>query len=553
MGTDALQFKNVSFQYGNQATPSLDDVSFNVKKGAKTLLLGPSGSGKSTVIGLINGLLTKEDGDFSGEILIQGENQENADLLDRSESVGTILQDTDRQFVGLTVAEDIAFILENEGVSSTPLRKAVNQMAEKFDLVDLLHLGPNVLSGGQKQRVALAGVMVGESPLLVLDEPLASLDPKSGQELLAIIEELHQEGVTIIMVEHRLDEVLRYGIDQAVVLSNGQVVFDGNAEKLLRHSDFNDWQLSRPDYLKLLDQVALNGQTLEQIEDVNRVSGFEEKAVEALFSQRKKEKAPERSVLDASDLSYSYERKRVLDNVSLTLKEGTWTALIGRNGSGKSTLSRLLSGFLPVSQGKIEVCPTPDEPTVDVTDLPLSKRAQYIGYVSQNPNEMLIGLSVFEEVATGLKLRKVPKEEIQETVIAALKQAGLYAFRNWPSQALSFGQKRRLSVLTVAVLKPAVLILDEPTAGQDAVSAAGLLTFLNQKKEEGVSILTVTHDLDLIRHWADNVLALVDGQLKRFAEADEIFENETLIAENAMILPSDKILEKRLNAVLKEA
>ncbi|MCK8617434.1 ABC transporter ATP-binding protein [Fructobacillus sp. M158] len=548
----AIQLKDLSFRYHSQAEETLKNLNASIKKGSKTLVLGPSGSGKSTLISLINGLVTDKDGEISGTLAIDGQDQQAGDAFERSLAVGTILQDTDRQFVGLTVAEDIAFVLENEAVPVQQLRAAVKRMAERLELTALLPLGPESLSGGQKQRVAMAGVLVGDSPILVLDEPLASLDPKTGQQILETIDQLHQEGITIIMVEHRLDEVLRQGVDQVLVLQDGEFVFDGQAADLLKEPAFHDWQLAQPAYLSWIENSGYPLAKLENRQDVDRVTGPGlDEALEKLAQSE-----PATSIAEVADdealsvknLSYAYGDRQILKNLSFSIERNRWLALIGENGSGKSTLARILAGFLPIQTGSVLTTDAESAAgeRIDFADLTLSEQAQYVGYVSQNPNEMLIGLSVFDEVATGLRLRNVPEQAIEEKVFFALKKANLYPYRNRQSQSLSFGQKRRLSVLAVAILEPAVLILDEPTAGQDDVSAKGLLKYLSVLRQDGIALVTVTHDMALIEKWADQVLSLVDGQLSEKMRPAELFQSKSLLKETALITPSDQILRERL-------
>ncbi|MFC4761192.1 ABC transporter ATP-binding protein [Fructobacillus durionis] len=549
MADSALQFDNVTFRYETQAEPTLKNINFTIKTGSKTLVLGPSGSGKSTLISLINALVTEENGDLSGRVLINDVDQSGKDPFDRSLLVGTILQDTDRQFVGLTVAEDIAFVLENEGEPLSKLRQAVTDVAKRFGLTELLPLGPNVLSGGQKQRVALAGVLVGDSPILVLDEPLASLDPKAGQSLLETMDQLHQEGITVIMVEHRIDEVLRKGVDQVLVLEEGELVFDGGADELLVQPDFHDWQLAQPAYVSLIEKSGYALDDLTDISDLVKVDGpkLADKLSDflAVHPTVKAEESFGSTALEATGIDYQYGERQVLKDIDFSVQKKEWLALIGENGSGKSTLARLLAGFLPIQAGLVKANGK-DDKAVELNGLPLAEHAQYVGYVSQNPNEMLIGLSVFEEVAAGLRLRNVSEETINEKVLVALKEANLYPYRNWPSQALSFGQKRRLSVLAVAILEPAVLILDEPTAGQDDISAKGLLTYLQSLRDKGLALVTVTHDMALIEKWSDRVVSLVNGRITSQTSPKTLFESTDLLSETSLIQPSDQVLLERL-------
>ncbi|MDF7637220.1 ABC transporter ATP-binding protein [Leuconostocaceae bacterium ESL0958] len=545
METAAIAVRHLSFTYDNRAEKTLDDLSFTLPKASKTLLVGPSGSGKSTLLSLLNGLIGPQQGDLTGTLLINGQDARGQGVLERSLAIGTILQDSDRQFVGQTVAEDIAFVLENEAKAQDELRQAVAEIAALLGLTDLLSSGPTLLSGGQKQRVAMAGVLVGQSPILILDEPLASLDPQTGQELLAVLDRLQAEqGLTILMVEHRLDEVLRTDFDQVLVLQRGQLAFAGTSSAFLQQSDFEEWGLQRPPYVDWLCQSGLALSELVRLDRVDQLVLPARSRLQPLAPLGRPAGAPSPVILAAKDLSFTYGTQPILSHVSLTVHRDEWLALLGRNGSGKSTLARLLAGFLKKQSGQIIF--DPEGAAIDSGRLSLGQWARYVGYVSQNPNEMLIGQSVYDEVASGLVRQGLAADQIQERVLAGLRQADLYRYRNWPAIALSYGQKKRLSVLVLAVLQPAVLILDEPTAAQDGPNAQALLQYLATLQASGVTIITVTHDLNLLRHWANRLLLLKDGQLEAGHSAAELFRDPVALAAASLILPSDLLLQQRI-------
>ncbi len=502
-----ISFNQFTFQYDAQAEPTLKDISFDIAKGEKVLILGPSGSGKSTLAQCLNGIIPNiHKGQEKGQVLIDGQDVFTQSIYDKSQLVSTVLQDPDGQFIGLTVAEDLAFALENDCVNQSEMKDRVSLWAERLDLGSLLNHRPQDLSGVQKQRVSLAGVLIDESPILLFDEPLANLDPKSGQETINLIDKIHKEvGATTIIIEHRLEDVLYRPVDRILLVNDGTLLFNGSPDELLSSTLLLENGIREPLYLTVLRQLGFDttrAQNLSQLDALD-LSGL------ALPDRvlRDKTETWTNSILKVEGLRVGYgDNQIVIDDMSFSLKKGERIAIVGKNGAGKSTLAKALCGFIP-SQGKLTYLGQ------DICQDSIAERSERIGFVLQNPNQMISQAMIFDEVALGLRLRGIDETEVEERVHEVLKTCGLYSFRKWPISALSFGQKKRVTIASILVLKPEIIILDEPTAGQDYQTYTDIMTFLDGLQKKGHTIVMITHDMQLMLEYSDRCLVVVDGEI----------------------------------------
>ncbi|MGY4735670.1 ABC transporter ATP-binding protein [Weissella cibaria] len=545
--TAALEFKHVTFQYDAQAVPTLRDINLTIQPGERILIAGPSGSGKTTLGELINGLIPHAyPGELGGKILINGQDVTTASIFERSFFVGTVLQDTDAQFVGLSVAEDIAFALENDNATHDEIISKVQRWADVLDLQDLLTIAPQRLSGGQKQRVAMAGVLVDDSPILLFDEPLASLDPASGHRMLALLDQLQAEyGLTVVMIEHRLEDVLQHRLDRVAVLEDGQVTFDDTPDTLLRSDTLHQYGLAVPGYLQVVQQTGFDLNAVTGIRSPKTIDGvsLDERLTQLALPKIKATEKAKEVLLTIDKLSFGFGDRTLFNQLSAEIYEGELVALVGKNGSGKSTLSKLITGFITPTSGKLSLANVGD-----LGVLSIKERASYIGYVSQNPNEMITQAIIFDEVASGLRLRGVAEEDVTQQVNDLLRLAGLYEMRNWPVTVLSYGQKKRLTILSVLALQPEVLILDEPTAGQDYANAQAIMQFVRHLHDElGTTVIVITHDMSLMLRVAERALVLVDGELIADTTPADLLTNEELVEKAALHLTTVYDLAQRFN------
>lgn len=502
-----ISFNQFTFQYDAQAEATLKDISFDIAKGEKVLILGPSGSGKSTLAQCLNGIIPNiHKGQAQGQVRIDGQDIFKQSIYDKSQLVSTVLQDPDGQFIGLTVAEDLAFALENDCADQSEMKDKVALWAERLDLTSLLNHRPQDLSGGQKQRVSLAGVLIDESPILLFDEPLANLDPKSGQETIDLIDKIHKEvGATTIIIEHRLEDVLYRPVDRILLVNEGELLFNGSPDELLSSTLLLENGIREPLYVTVLRQLGFDTRDAENLSQLDALDLSDLVLPDRVLKDKRDSSSD--SILKVEGLSVSYgDNPAIIEDMSFSLKKGERLAIVGKNGAGKSTLAKALCGFVP-SQGKLTY------KGQDISQDSIAERSERIGFVLQNPNQMISQTMIFDEVALGLRLRGIEETEVEERVHEVLKTCGLYSFRKWPISALSFGQKKRVTIASILVLKPEIIILDEPTAGQDYKTYTDIMNFLDSLQKQGHTIVMITHDMQLMLEYSDRCLVVVEGKI----------------------------------------
>lgn len=527
---DLVVFDKYNFKYKSQVEPSLFDIDLKVKKGEKIIIVGPSGSGKSTLAKSLNGQIPNTfPGDITGSCLIDGKDLLDSSIFDLSLSVGTVLQDTDGQFVGLTVAEDIAFSLENDNLDQEEMKKIVEKWAKELNLSKLLEMKPGELSGGQKQSVSIAGVLVSDVPILLLDEPLANLDPKSGRKTMELLKRLADKlGYTVIVIEHRLEEALLLDPDRIIAVDGGKILADMSPTELLKSDILEKIGIRRPLYIDAMKYAGVDISVYEKLGDFDEVeiSPSDLAKIEGWAKGQvgKEIKKTNEEVIKIENLTFSYERENILENLSLEIDKGEIISILGPNGAGKSTLAKLMCGFLRPDSGKIILAGK------DSKDLSIKEIADKVGFILQNPNAMISKTMIFDEVAFGLRVRGVAEDVIEKKVHDALEICGLYSFRKWPISALSYGQRRRVTIASILVLDPEVIIMDEPTAGQDFHHYTKMMEFIRKiNKEYDLTILMISHDMHLIEEYTDRALVIGDKTILADTTPAELFSQSELI------------------------
>ncbi|MGY2613528.1 DUF3744 domain-containing protein [Bacillus pretiosus] len=527
-----ISFEQFSFQYKHAAQPTIKDITFHIYPGEKVLIAGRSGSGKSTLAHCINGLLPfSYEGSSTGTISIAGKDPRKGSIFEQSKQVGTILQDQDAQFIGLTVEEDVAFYLENECVNQDDMKKIVSESLKKVKMHAFHKQSPHELSGGQKQTVSLAGLLTTNANILLFDEPLANLDPVSSLHTIELIKDIHKQyNKTIVLIEHRIEEMLNLDLDKIILMDEGEIVAIGTPEEILASNILPSIGLREPMYMEGLKRLQFdsNNEVIYPLENLQResvrsiIDEWMEKQVSCKNHPKNKE------ILKVENLSFSYSNKqKVLDNVNFSIKEGEIVALLGHNGAGKSTLAHSLIGINKTNNDKILFN------GVNINTWSIRKRGEVISYVMQNPNHMITQPTVIEEVSFSLNLKKVSKEEIKHRAEETLKICGLYPFRNWPIQALSYGQKKRVTIASVLTTNPKLIILDEPTAGQDHYHYKQFMTFIRKLAAKGISFIFITHDMNLTLEYTDRAIVLHEGEIIANNTASTVLGNsETLQRAN---------------------
>ena len=524
-----ISFKNFSFKYNNVVDKTLKNIDLTINKGEKVLIVGPSGSGKSTLSHCINGLIPfSYNGEIEGELIIDNIKPYEESLSDVSKKVGTILQDQDSQFIGLSVGEDVAFNFENNAIPLKEMKVKVIDALELVNMVDFINHSPYELSGGQKQRVSLAGVLGSDAEVLLFDEPLANLDPASGKEIMQLINDIHEKtNKTIIIVEHRIEDVLEQPFDKVIVVSKGKVQGFGTPDEILKSDLLKNNGLREPLYLEAMKLAGCDISGSENLKDLTNIDEKNKEVLKNWFNNETSNKdsiIKEEKILEVKNLAFSHDGiKNTINDVSFHLNKGEILAVLGNNGAGKSTLCRLITGILKPQKGSIFL----NNQCIDSWSI--KQKGSSIGYVMQNPNQMISQHMIKDEVALGLKCRNYSKEEIDKKVEEVLKICGLYPYRNWPVSALSYGQKKRVTIASILAINPQVIILDEPTAGQDYKHYTEFMEFIKELSAQGISIILITHDMQLTLEYCHRAVVLSGGEKIADDKPSNILTDENII------------------------
>ena len=524
-----ISFKNFSFKYNNVVDKTLKNIDLTINKGEKVLIVGPSGSGKSTLSHCINGLIPfSYNGEIEGELIIDNIKPYEESLSDVSKKVGTILQDQDSQFIGLSVGEDVAFNFENNAIPLKEMKVKVIDALELVNMVDFINHSPYELSGGQKQRVSLAGVLGSDAEVLLFDEPLANLDPASGKEIMQLINDIHEKtNKTIIIVEHRIEDVLEQPFDKVIVVNKGKVQGFGTPDEILKSDLLKNNGLREPLYLEAMKLAGCDISGSENLKDLTNIDEKNKEVLKNWFNNKTSNKdsiIKEEKILEVKNLAFSHDGiKNTINDVSFHLNKGEILAVLGNNGAGKSTLCRLITGILKPQKGSIFL----NNQCIDSWSI--KQKGSSIGYVMQNPNQMISQHMIKDEIALGLKCRNYSKEEIDKKVEEVLKICGLYPYRNWPVSALSYGQKKRVTIASILAINPEVIILDEPTAGQDYKHYTEFMEFIKELSAQGISIILITHDMQLTLEYCHRAVVLSGGEKIADDKPSNILTDENII------------------------
>lgn len=526
-----IEFRDFSFQYYTQKKPTLKNINLTIGRGEKVLIVGLSGSGKSTLGNCVNGLIPfVYKGEITGSCTVKGKDTRSMSVAELSKTVGTVLQDSDGQFVGLTVGEDIAFAMENDCIDTQTMHKRVLDIARSIHIDDLLEQAPGELSGGQKQRVSLAGVMVDDVDILLFDEPLANLDPATGENTIELIDEISRSGEkTVLIIEHRLEDVLHRHVDRIILFRDGSIIKDCSPDELLAGDLLLKTGIREPLYLTACKYAGIEIREEDHpgyIEELTLSDEDKAKLVSWVSTNSEEYSIADDPVLEAEHLCFSYDGiKNAVDDVSFKVNRGEMLAIVGKNGAGKSTISRLLTGFLREDSGDILLHGR------NIRDDTIFERGQKIGLVLQNPNQMICNTMIFDEVAYGLRNMHTPEDEVKSRVEEVLRVCGLYPFRSWPISALSYGQRKRVTIASIIVMRPDIIVLDEPTAGQDYRHYTDIMDFLKTLNRQGLTIIMITHDMHLMLEYCNRCVVILDGRKIYDGGCAEVLVDDGLVAK----------------------
>jgi len=497
-----LSVEDISFRYRDRTTPAIQDISFSISSGEILLVAGASGCGKTTLIRCINGLIPRSyKGERGGRILIHGEETTGWSLARVSQQVGTVLQDPERQILGSRVLHEVAFGLENLGL---PRPEIIERAEAALELLKISHLRERetfTLSGGEKQKLALAGVLAMRPTILLLDEPLASLDPASAQETLSMVRMLADQGMAVLLVEHRVEDVLNIHPDRVLFMADGRIRYLGDLNGLGAAVNYHE--------IKLPAEVIIQRAAADPPPP----------SIQPLPSVSPHESTPE-PLVRFEDVAFGYSSEQeVLHGINVDIRRGDVIAVLGPNGAGKTTFVKHAIGLLKPKAGRVVV------EARDTRDLTVAKIASTLGYVFQSPSHMLFAPTVYEELAFGPTNLKHPKDQIPQEVKEALDTVNLSDKEKEPPLALSFGQQKRVSIAAILAMRSRILIMDEPTAGQDYFNYMSFMDTIVQMPGFE-AILFITHDVDLAVIYANRVLLIADGRLVADGSPQEVLSDQ---------------------------
>jgi energy-coupling factor transporter ATP-binding protein EcfA2 len=544
-----IRFEKLTFSYPYSDFQVISDVSLELEKGELVLLVGPSGCGKSTLVRCLNRLVPEvSGGDLFGRVLLRGKDLKNEKIHRLALEVGMVFQNPETQLFSLTVADDLAFGPENLGLPRPEIISRVEHALKAVKLEKLRDHFIFTLSGGEKQRTAIGGNLAMEPEILVLDEPTADLDPEGTREVLELLRRLNSEKqTTIILIEHKLDEVFEMA-DRMLVMDAGKLILDGKPFEILYHNEekLKKHGIYPPQLIEIASLLGLpfeNSSPPSYEKILNKLAGLLQLPPEAPQPESQKETKIEIPVLfpvqEESSPHVRIEKlccrhedgSETLKNISLELKHGEFLALLGHNGAGKTTLAGHLMGFYRPSSGRILLNGK------DIGDYSTARLSQQIGYLFQNPDSQIFMDSVYEEVRFGLANLKLPEEEIKRRVNSALEIMELSAYRNRHPQALSRGQRQRLAVASILALEPDLLVLDEPTTGQDRGHIHKFLDKIRELNRLGKTVILITHDMELAAEYAKRVVVMRQGEILLDGAAADVFSSSEDLGAAGLIPP----------------
>jgi len=527
-----IVFQNVTFTYAGAKTPAMRGIDLTIKTGEIVLITGPAGSGKTTLCSCINGLIPHyHEGDLQGEVHVGNYNTRNVRVGGLASLVGMVFQDPESQLVTNSVVDEVAFGPENLGIPREEIDERVKKALAVTRMTGYEEREPHTLSGGEQQACVIAATYAMHPEIYVMDEPLANLDPAGRAQVLKLVVKMAKErGKTLVVVEHALEEILPL-VERVLVMSNGEIVRDGSVAQVLAAGDIKR-VFKRPDIVRLAESIHLEGQPLKPetlFEEVQK--HFKPKAIQARYAAQHSN-GHGSPIIQLEHVTYCYQTDvDALYDVSLTVRSGEFVALLGRNGSGKTTLVSHLIGLLHPISGKVTVMGK------DTSETPTHILARDIGFCFQNPNHQLVSFNVREEMTFGLKAHGIDPTEFDERIRTALEIVNMQDYADAEIFDLGKGQKQRIALASVLTLKPGILVIDEPTTGQDPEMTEDIFRIINDLNQQGTTVIMITHEMDYAARFAQRALVMNHGHLAFDGPMDQLLGNQQLIEENSLDLP----------------
>jgi len=527
-----IEIRDVSFKYEGSENFALHNINLNFNRGEIILITGPAGSGKTTLCSCINGLVPHyHEGELTGEVLVRSYNTQKARIGGLASLVGMVFQDPESQLVTNSVTDEVAFGPENFGVSRQEINKRVEDSLKRTRLQGYEERQPHNLSGGEQQACVIAAIYAMQPQIFIMDEPLSNLDPEGRSQILnLVIDVAKKRGKTLVIVEHALEEVLPH-VERVIILDQGEIIRDGSVSEVLTAGDI-PFVFTRPAIIQLGEKFNLHPLPITPNEFYSEFNSSYELKKGRLVDKADKPKKNDDVVINIQDVSFSYNQvNRVLDRVNLTIYAGELVAILGRNGSGKTTLVRHIIGLQQPDQGVVMVLGK------DVSQTPTYELAQNVGFCFQNPNHQIVSFNVKDEMRFGLKAHNIEENEFDERIQEALEFVNLQDYLDAEVFDLGKGQKQRLALASVLTLKPSILIIDEPTTGQDPKMTEEIFEIIRRLNESGTTILMITHKIDYAAAYAKRAIVLQHGKVSFDGSIRDLLVDVDLMRDNSLDLP----------------
>lgn len=550
-----IKLENVSSQYRRSATNQLNEISLEIKEGELTLLMGPSGSGKSTLVLLLNGIIPHHTkAKVTGTIDIFGQNPLNTNVLNMANHIGMLLQDPESQLVTSRVKDEIIFTLEFQGLPREEIARKLDHLLNEFGLEKYAEADSTRMSGGEKQLIAFAAMMARDPDIIILDEPTSNLDPINTDRILNFVKKYQNKGKTVILIEHKLDEVFNIcSPDKILLMNNGKILTHETPHDLFKTTMIEETGLTIPTIAKFIEKSGLISRkdsflpvSIKEFKHfANDLTKTEINTLfKALQTSTRLDLKSEKVFLRFDDVDFGYRNQPDLSlkNISFSINEGEFVAIIGNNGAGKSTLVKQIIGLIKPTKGNVIVDST------DTRKTTAAQLAHKVSFLFQNPDNQLFAGKVIDEVKYAPINCKIPKEEALLRSQDAINAVNLEEYTNHNPLKLSMGQKQRVAVASVLAMKPKLILLDEPTTGQDPTSLEGIMNLMKKEYKENTNIIMITHDMNLVDRVTNRVIVLSNNKILADGNTDVIFSNKNILEKSNLKAP----LRVQMLSVLKD-
>lgn len=528
-----IEFQNVSFRYAGAQKDALRDINLKIHPGEIVLITGPAGSGKTTLSSCINGLVPHyHEGELSGQIIVRGHDTKRSRIGGLASVVGMVFQDPESQLVTSSVVDEVAFGPENLGVPRDEINERVAEALSATRLSGYEERDPHFLSGGEQQACAIAAIHSMHSEIYVMDEPLSNLDPTGRIQVLQVLVDVaKRRKKTLLIVEHALEEVLPL-VDRVIIMEEGRILRDGTVEAVMNGGDIPN-VFTRPSIVRLADTFGLDRMTFSAERFYQQVNAPKPLPIINVSDQPDPRGKPStKPIIEIKDVHFSFpDQTQALRGVNLTVYEGEMLAILGRNGSGKTTMARHIIGLLQPQSGSVRALDK------DVSQTPTHLLTQEIGFCFQNPNHQIVSFNVRDEMTFGLRAHNIDPAEHADRIHRALELVNLLDVIDLDIFSLGKGQKQRLALASVLTLNPKILIIDEPTTGQDPQMTREIFEILKNLNNLGTTVVIITHRIEHAATYAQRATVMNAGRIAFDGPMLRLITEADILDANSLVLP----------------